>query len=178
MESPFTIMPQITEIFRTFIILLITILKNMVPHIILYILKKKKEKTTNERNLIRIKFSRNRLNCLDFYLVVQKKGYCQGYFKIHPWLWKRKKTGKRTNRCGVQTVPGLCFLKWKNPLVGVYSNAYAQAISRVGTVSTLQINSPCKPDNMFISAPFIPMLLWHVTMFSDRLFSNILIKIT
>lgn len=45
-------------------------------------------------------------------------------------------------------------------LVGVYSSAYAQAISsRVGTVSELQINSPCKPDNTFISAPFILILL-------------------
>lgn len=76
---------------------------------------------------------------------------------------EKEENGKENgNRCGVQTVPGLCFLKWKDPLVGVYSNAYAQAISRVGTVSTLQINSPCKPDNMFISAPFVPMLLWHV----------------
>lgn len=73
---------------------------------------------------------------------------------------EKEENGKENgNRCGVQTVPGLCFLKWKDPLVGVYSNAYAQAISRVGTVSTLQINSPCKPDNMFISAPFVPMLL-------------------
>lgn len=35
-------------------------------------------------------------------------------FKVHSW-WKRKKTGKRTNRCSVQTVSGVCFPKRKDP---------------------------------------------------------------
>lgn len=52
------------------------------------------------------------------------------------------------------------FPEMEGPLVGVYPSAYAQAISsRVGTVSEPQINSPCKPDNTFISASFILMLL-------------------
>lgn len=48
------------------------------------------------------------------------------------------------------------FPEMEGPLVGVYPSAYAQAISsRIGTVNEPQINSPCKPDNTFISASFV-----------------------
>lgn len=55
------------------------------------------------------------------------------------------------------------FPEMEGPLVGVYPSAYTQAISsRIGTVSELQINSPCKPDDTFISSSFVLTFPCHV----------------